>query len=106
MGTCTTCHEYSATVDPVSKQCAWCRPQQESPERESIYADFIRQAMRAIGKPDAANPRHIEAYMRLEYASLDHLGLDGFKYETSVALECIEYDGTEKAERIARSLGL
>lgn len=50
--------------------------------------------------------RHVEAYMRSEHGTLDHLSPDAFAAEVVIAVLCIEEGGREMAERIARSFGL
>lgn len=52
------------------------------------------------------DPRHIEAYVRLEYSTLDHLPLATMKREVSIAIDCIEVGGLEAAESCAKSFGL
>ena len=51
-------------------------------------------------------PRHVEAYLRLEYGTLDHLSLDQFKNAVLVACELIDVEGFENAELLAKSYGL
>jgi len=55
---------------------------------------------------DAYDPRHIEAYMRLEHSTLDALTRDRFNEEVSIAVECINVDGVSNAESLALSFGL
>lgn len=52
------------------------------------------------------DPRHIEAFMRVEFGTLDHLGPDRFRAEVAIAVACIEEGGIEMAERLAKSYGL
>ena len=52
------------------------------------------------------DPRHIEAFMRLQYSTLDHLDAETFAYEVDLAVACIQEAGVEAAERAARSFGL
>ena len=70
-----------------------CRPP------KSPYADRIRAL-----EPHY-DPRHIEAYMRLQYSTLDHLDTDTFAHEVAIAVACIKEGGVEAAERNARSFG-
>lgn len=65
----------------------------------SPYADKI--AALAPGY----DPRHIEAFMRLEYSTLDHLTPEKFRAEVAVAKLCCDEDPT-MGERCARSYGL
>ena len=55
--------------------------------------------------PDA-NPRWVEAWMRSEHGTLDHLSVDRFRHEVLVALDCIAEAGKEQSEKLARSYGL
>jgi hypothetical protein len=66
----------------------------------SGYADLIREL-----SPDH-DPRHIEAYIRLEYGVLDHLSPERFALEASIAEACIKQGGLDAAEKLAVSYGL
>ena len=66
----------------------------------SHYADLIREVVPSL------DPRHIEAYMRLEYGTLDHLDRLRFTREARIAAECVRVGGAEDAESLARSYGL
>jgi hypothetical protein len=52
------------------------------------------------------DPRHVEAYMRSEHSTLDHLPPEQFEREVRIAVGCIEQGGTDIAETLARSYGL
>jgi len=52
------------------------------------------------------DPRHIEAYMRIQYGTLDHLSRDDFKREVVICKQCTGAAGAEQAERCAKSFGL
>ncbi len=52
------------------------------------------------------DPRHIEAYMRLQYGTLSHLSRDDFAREAKICMACVDTAGVEAAERCARSYGL
>lgn len=52
------------------------------------------------------DPRHIEAYVRLEYPTLGHLSLETLKREAAIAADCIRIAGTASAEELAQSFGL
>lgn len=67
---------------------------------KSLYHDRIGAQ---CGEHD---PRHVEAYMRLAYSTLDGLSLEQFHAEVALGVRCIEYDGRENAECLARSFGL
>lgn len=74
--------------------------------RPSFYATRIRETMAAIGKIAAADPRHVEAYMRLEHSTLDGLSPRKFRSEVAMALECIAATPTADSEALAASYGL
>lgn len=52
------------------------------------------------------DPRHIEAFLRLQYGTLDHLDRDTFREEAKIASECADVGGLEAAEDLAISYGL
>ncbi len=66
----------------------------------SSYAETFKQLQPKY------DPRHIEAYVRLEYRTLGHLDLKTLGREAKIAAECIRLDGAEVAERLARTFGL
>jgi hypothetical protein len=55
--------------------------------------------------PDA-DPRHVEAWMRLEHPTLDGLSTERFAAEVRIALACIAEAGPDESEALAASLGL
>lgn len=65
-----------------------------------MYADLIKQF--APGH----DPRHVEAYMRIEHPTLDGLSRMEFADEVEFAVICITADGLENAELCAKSFGL
>lgn len=67
--------------------------------RESFYASLIRETV-----PDC-DPRHVEAYMRLDFGTLDGLTRDQFRYEAMAASHAVRADPVQ-AELLARSYGL
>jgi hypothetical protein len=40
-----------------------------------------------------ANPRHVEAWLRIEHGTLDHLSRPRFEREVAIALACIAEAG-------------
>jgi hypothetical protein len=70
------------------------------------YEQLIREDLARIGRVGAADPRHIEAWMRLEHDTLDGLSPQQFMDEVETALACIEAGPLADSERLARSLGL
>lgn len=63
----------------------------------SHYQDTIR---RALGNRDY-DPRHIEAYLRLQHGTLDHLSTDQMRDEIEVCVLCVDADGEAAAESLA-----
>ena len=59
---------------------------------------------------EALAPRHcagqVEAFMRGEHPTLDHLDAERFAAEVAMACICIHEAGPEMAQRIAASYGL
>ena len=51
------------------------------------------------------DPRHIEAYMRVEHSTLDGLSASRFRSEVHMARACVDQGGAEMAERVAKSFG-
>lgn len=64
------------------------------------YADRIRDLV------PTQDPRHIEAFMRLEHSTLDGLSEEQFSEEVLFSAECVRTAGLNQAERNARSMGL
>ena len=63
-----------------------------------MYADTFKKL-----QPDF-DPRLIEAYVRLEYSTLDHLPLATLKREAKIAAQCITEGGIAAAEQLADSM--
>jgi hypothetical protein len=72
----------------------------------SIYQKTIRESMAAAGRIAAADPRHVEAWMRLEHPTLDALSRSQFDAEVRIALECIAAGPLADSETLATSMGL
>lgn len=70
----------------------------------SFYQTQIKKALEQKGIE--ADPRHIEAFMRLEHPTLNHLSAAEFAEEINIGLACIAEVGDEEAERTAQSFGL
>jgi len=73
--------------------------------RKSPYADSIRETLAKQGLIGRYDPRHIEAYMRLEHSTLDGLAAWQFDQEVATAAACIDAGGTNEAEALAESYG-
>lgn len=51
------------------------------------------------------DPRHVEAWMRLENGTLGGLSPDHFKSEVKIATMCVDA-APERSEKLAKSYGL
>jgi hypothetical protein len=69
----------------------------------TMYRDRIRATLARQGKPEI-DPRWVEAWMRLEYGTLDHLGGRTWTREVKVAAQCVEAATAEQNEALARSV--
>lgn len=67
-----------------------------------MYSDTIRECL--AGR--SYDPRHIEAYMRLQFSTLDHLDLPTFAHEVEIGALCVDADGIANSESLAQSFGL
>lgn len=65
-----------------------------------MYADLIRQHV-----PADFDPRHVEAYMRGEFGTLDHLSPAAFARSARESAEAVALD-RDMAEELAQSYGL
>jgi len=72
----------------------------------TIYQDTIRVELAKQGMIGKHDPRHIEGYMRLQYGCLDHLSRSEFAAEVAIGAQCIDADGINNAESLAKSYGL
>lgn len=68
--------------------------------RATSYSDLFR-----LLQPDY-DPLHIEAYVRLEYATLDHLDMPTLRREAAIAAACVDEVGAAGADTCAVSMGL
>ena len=73
---------------------------------ESFYTHAIREAIAKAGRVGAADPRHAEAWMRLEHGTLDALSPEQFQREVEIALACIAAGPLADSEALANSYGL
>jgi len=72
---------------------------------KSPYFDLIREEIARLGAI-GTDPRHVEAYMRLEHSTLDGLSKSQFSVEVEGCIGCVLADGVENAESCAQSFGL
>jgi len=70
-----------------------------------FYSDRIREILTSNGYL-GVDPRHIEAYMRVEHPTLDGLSLQTFMKEVQIGVECVRDGGVGAAENLAESFGL
>lgn len=70
-----------------------------------MYQKMIKKELERMGEEDT-DPRHIEAFMRIEHGTLDHLSQVAFRQEIRIGLDCISEGGVEGAESLAQSFGL
>lgn len=70
-----------------------------------MYQKMIKEILKKIDRA-YMDPRHVEAYMRLEWGTLDSLPRIRFEKEVQLASCCVQADGHIKAEELARSYGL
>ena len=69
------------------------------------YAEMIRELAATMGHL-GANVRWIEAWIRTEHPTMDHLSVADMRIEVGVALECIAEAGSEASEALALSHGI
>lgn len=67
---------------------------------------FYQREIAESGLSGKCDPRHIEAWMRVEHSTLDHLTRGEFLKEIRFAAECINECGVEESEGLAQSYGL
>jgi hypothetical protein len=72
----------------------------------SYYQNAIREEMARAGRIGAADPRHVEAWMRLERGTLGRLSPRQFTKEVGLALDCIAAGALADSESLALSFGL
>jgi hypothetical protein len=70
------------------------------------YQQMIRESMASAGRIGAADPRHVEGWMRIEHGCLDGLSRSQFDAEVRIALECIAAGPLADSEALAASYGL
>lgn len=70
-----------------------------------FYQNKIRETVSALGKI-GVEPRHVEAWMRVEHPTLDHLAPKQFREAVALAIESTEVGGADMSEKLARSFGL
>ena len=72
----------------------------------TLYQQMIRETMAAVGRIGAADPRHVEAWMRVEHGCLDGLSASQFHSEVTIALDCAAASTEPQNDALAESFGL
>lgn len=67
-----------------------------------LYQTIIRDMLNG----QDYDPRHIEALMRLQYPTLNHLTRDDFRREIRICTKVIDRIGKDEAEETAKNCGL
>jgi hypothetical protein len=70
-----------------------------------MYQKMIEKILKKIGRAHM-DPRHIEAYMRLEHEVLDGLSREQFEVSVQISSCCVQAEGHVKAEELAKSYAL
>lgn len=71
-----------------------------------MYQDIIKNQMTRMGYIGKYDPRHIEAYMRIKHGCLYGLSRANFMREIEIGRACVDADGVDHAESLAKSYGL
>jgi hypothetical protein len=71
----------------------------------NMYQQMIRETLAKQGRI-GTEPRHVEAFMRGEFSTLDHLGGAAWTRAVREAAECVDACEPGMAEQIAASYGL
>ena len=67
---------------------------------------YYQKAISEMPEASGYDPRHVEAFIRLEHSTLGGLTAGRFKKEVKIAVACIRAGGADAAERCAKSFGL
>lgn len=70
--------------------------------RKTPYTDMIRERLAMLGAI-GTDPWHVEAYMRLEFPTLDHLTQRQFDEEVVKALDAARCGGDFLADQLANT---
>ena len=68
--------------------------------RDGSYQQLI------VERTSDVDPRHVEAWLRVEYPTLDGLSRAQLIEEIDIAIECAREAGAEQSEALAASFGL
>jgi hypothetical protein len=69
------------------------------------YQERIRETAARLGRV-GVNPRFVEAWMRSEHGTLDHLTPAQWRREIEECIAVVDHAGPALSERLARSYGL
>lgn len=69
-----------------------------------MYTQHLQQLLTQRGS--AADPRHIEGFIRLDYDALDGFTPEEWEREVTIGLRCLAEAGVAAAERNAQSFNL
>lgn len=72
----------------------------------NLYQQIIRESMASAGRIGAADPRHVEGWMRIEHGCLDGLSRSQFDAEVRIAIDCIAAGPLADSEALATSMGI
>ena len=72
----------------------------------SAYQQLIRKDLAALGLVGRYEPADVEAWMRVEHPTLDHLSPAQFRSEVQVAADCIAFAPTSHTRSLRASYGL
>lgn len=70
-----------------------------------MYQQMIREDLAKLGFA-GVNPRHVEAWMRCRYGTLDALSALEFRSEVEIAVQCIRSCPPSTSEALADSYGI
>lgn len=70
-----------------------------------MYRHIISEWLARLGRPEL-DPRFVEAWIRIQYPTLDHLSRDEFGREVRTAIECIDLASHDDTAALADSFGL
>lgn len=69
-----------------------------------MYTNLIRETLAKQGRI-GMNPAHVEAWMRAEYGTLDHLGGARWNRAVREAAECVDASTAADNDALAASYG-
>lgn len=72
----------------------------------NMYQQMIRESMASAGRIGAADPRHVESWMRVEHGCLDAIPREQFIEEVLIAVTCISIAPLRDSEALAEGFGL